>query len=75
MFAKFFNAIWYGIKASTAIAIIAAAVTFFGAPTFFGIVLITASAVMTVYAWAGITFVVAFLLRLFIPNFLKKKET
>ena len=47
-----------GVKLGFTTLIIAGILAFLGAPTFFGVVLITASVVMTVYAYAAIAFVV-----------------
>ena len=68
MFSKIMSVLLAGIKLGFVVMIIAGILAFLGAPTFFGVVIITASVMMTVYAYAAIAFVIgvvykAFMLR------------
>lgn len=58
MFSKIVSILFAGVKLGFVVMIIAGILAFLGAPTFLGIVMITASVVMTVYTYAAIAFVI-----------------
>lgn len=58
MFSKIMSILFAGVKLGFAVMIFAGILAFLGAPTLFGIVIITAGIVMTVYTYAAIAFVI-----------------
>ena len=66
MFSKIMSVLLAGIKLGFVVMIIAGILVFLGAPTFFGIVIITAGAMMTVYTYATIAFVIGVLYKFFV---------
>ena len=57
MFSKIMSILFTGVKLGFVVMILAGILAFLGAPTFFGIVIITAGVMMTVYTYAAIAFV------------------
>jgi len=53
------------LKLAAIVFVIAAILAFLGAPVFLGMVILTASAIVTVYAYTAIAFVIGFLWKLF----------
>ncbi len=60
-----FNCFKTGLKFATIAFIVASVLAFLGAPTFLGVVFITASVVMTVYAYAVLAFLLGFIFKYF----------
>jgi uncharacterized protein (UPF0333 family) len=58
MFSKIMSILFAGVKLGFVVMILAGILAFLGAPTFFGIVIITAGVMMTVYTYATIAFVI-----------------
>lgn len=58
MFSKIMSILFAGVKLGFVVMILAGILAFLGAPTFFGIVIITAGVMMTVYTYAAIAFVI-----------------
>ena len=66
MFSKLTSVLFAGVKLGFITLIIAGILAFLGAPTFFGIVIITAGVMMTVYTYATIAFVIGVLYKFFV---------
>ena len=58
MFSKIMSILFAGVKLGFVVMTIAGILAFLGAPTFFGVVIITAGVMMTVYTYAAIAFVI-----------------
>lgn len=61
---KLVNSISFAVKAAFFVCVVGSALAFFGAPTFFGMVIITGSVIATVVTYTAISFAIAFAFKL-----------
>jgi hypothetical protein len=62
--ARFASAVFTGLKLAVLVAVVVGLISFLGAPSFFGIVFITAGIIATVVAYTVVGFVVGFIAKL-----------